>query len=73
MFKQGDTLAITKSFNAGRRTFKAHTAAWITGTNKSHSSTCPEGAVILGKMRDSIGQGVCIRISDLEQYAKLEL
>jgi hypothetical protein len=67
------TLAITKSFKAGRKTFKANTAAWVQGTHKTMPKTIPEGYVMIGKTTDSHGNGIVVSEAVLVDYATIEL
>lgn len=67
------TRAVVKSFKAGRKTFKADTAVWVQGTHKTMPKTVPEGCVMLGKMKDTVGNGIVVTIAQAEEYTAHEL
>ena len=65
--KQGTRLEAIATFRAGKRTFKPGVKYWITANQNTHSSTVPAGAAIVGNSKDSIGQGICLTLENIEK------
>ena len=67
------TLAVHKSFKAGRREYKAGTAVWVMANPRTCPNKVPAGHVMIGKMRDHADNGQVFNESVLVDYVSAEL